>query len=95
MKVSEIKIEDLVNYTRATGSEEDKLFLKAALDAAKGMITSRTGNTEKELDNHAEFCIAVYAIVADMFDNRSMNAETAVKNLTVEAILNLHDKNFL
>ena len=95
MKVSDITVIDLVNYTRASDTVEDKKFLEAALVTAKGIIKSRTGNTDKELNEHEEFSIAVFAMVADMYDNRSMSAESVAKNLTVEAILNLHDKNFL
>jgi len=95
VKVSDITVIDLVNYTRADDSEESKKFLEAAFAAAKGIIKSRTGNSDEELDEHEEFSIAVFAMVADMYDNRSMSAESTAKNLTVEAILNLHDKNFL
>lgn len=47
------------------------------------------------MDEYEEISIAVFALVADMYDVRSTTAETATENLTVKAILNLHDKNFL
>ena len=96
MKVSEITINDLADYVRADGTEPaTNNFLAAALSAAKGYITNRTSLTDVEMDEYEEISIAVFALVADMYDVRSTTAETATENLTVKAILNLHDKNFL
>ena len=95
MKVSEITINDLADYVRADGTEPaTNNFLAAALSAAKGYIKNRTSLTDVEMDEY-EISIAVFALVADMYDVRSTTTETATENLTVKAILNLHDKNFL
>lgn len=96
MKVSEITTNDLADYVREDGTEPvTNNFLAAALAAAKGYIKNRTSLTDVEMDEYEEISIAVFALVADMYDVRSTTAETATENLTVKAILNLHDKNFL
>lgn len=96
MKVSEIQISDLANYVRADEKEPSTAkFLAAAFAAAKGYIKGHTALTDEEMDRYEEISIAVFAIVADMYDVRSTTAETTAENKTVKAILNLHDKNFV
>lgn len=95
MKVSDITTQDLADYTRADNTAEDTKFFEAAFIAAKNYIMGRTGIGEEELNEHEEFSIAIFCLVADMYDNRSINAEGSEPNRTVEAIINMHDKNFL
>ena len=50
---------------------------------------------EKKTGTGEEISIALFAIVADMYDVRSTTADTTAENKTVSAILHLHDKNFI
>ena len=96
MKVSDITEKDLADYARVDITDTIEYgFFKAAFIAAKNYIMGRTGISEEELNEHEEFSIAIYCLVADMYDNRSINAEGGEPNRTVEAIINMHDKNFL
>lgn len=96
MKVSDITTADLSDYVRADGTDETTVkFLAAALAAAKGYIKGHTSLTDDEMDEYEEISIAVFAIVADMYDVRSTTADTTAENRTVKAILNLHDQNFI
>lgn len=96
MKVSDITTADLADYVRADGTNDTTVkFLAAALAAAKGYIKGHTSLTDDEMDEYEEISIAVFAIVADMYDVRSTTADTTAENKTVSAILHLHDKNFI
>lgn len=95
MKVSEITVNELLEYCRADADAETERFLQAALHAAKSYIKSRNGIDDSYMDNYDELSIAVFALVADMYDNRSMTIGSGQENPTVTAILKLHDMNFL
>ena len=95
MRVSDITTSDLADYVRADGTDEVTEKFLAALAAAKGYIKSHTALTDCEMDEYEEISIALFAIVADMYDVRSTTADTTAENKTVSAILHLHDKNFI
>lgn len=95
MRISEISISDLVDYCRAEDGADTALFLYAALGAAKGYIKSRNGIDDAYMDAHEELTIAVLALVADMYDNRSLTIAGGKENPTITAILKMHDKNFI
>lgn len=91
MKVSEITTEDLANYLRLIDVDENETkFLSDALESAKSFIKSDTG--VKDLDEAEDFVMAIFVLVADMYDNRSLYAPTKHKNLAVEEVLSHHRK---
>lgn len=97
MKVSEITKEDIANYIRdidLTDPAEDK-FIAAIQEAAIAYINNRLNVTTEKLDQWPEMAIAVFALCADMYDNRSTIIESGTPNQTVESIINMHDYNFL
>lgn len=97
MKVSEITKEDIANYIRdidLTDPAEDK-FIAAIQEAAIAYINNRLNVTTEKLDQWPEMAIAVLALCADMYDNRSTTVESGTPNQTVESIINMHDYNFL
>jgi hypothetical protein len=65
------------------------------LAAANAYLRSYTGLSDDEIDGHAEFVIAVYVLVQDMYDNRVMNVDKNNVNRTVETILNMHRVNYV
>lgn len=95
MKVSEIAVQDCLEYCRAEADAETERFLQNALQAAKNYIKSRNAIDDAYMDQHEELSIVVFILVADMYDNRSMTVANGKENPTATTILKLHDKNFL
>ena len=93
MKVSEIKIKDLMDYIRP--DEYDEAGFENILSAVKGFIKSYTGLDDEQIDEHEEFYIAVMILAADMYDNGALYVNTSNLNKTVETILNMHSVNSL
>lgn len=100
-KVSEITIDELVDYMRLSEvSEEEKIGLKTYLNIAKNYISNYTGILEKSdnekeetLDSYSDFVIVVYVLCQDMYDNRIMYVDNKSINKTVQTILDMHTRN--
>ena len=98
MKVSEISVNNLVEYLRLSTEELTKQEtdqLNALLTAAKEFILSYTGINAENLDEHEDFVIAVYILVQDMHDNRTLYIDRKNLNYVVQTILNMHSINLL
>lgn len=97
-RVSEITNKELANYLRLTFeylSEDEKSELDVMLDVAKKFIKSYTGLTDEQIEDHEDFVIVVYVLVADMYDTRSMYVDKSNVNRVVETILGMHCVNLL
>lgn len=95
-KVSEIKAEDIASYIRLDEvSEDDTKTLNDLIAISKAFIQNYTGHTEKELDDYPDFAIVVYILCQDMWDNRTMYADSKDLNNTVQSILAMHSVNLL
>lgn len=102
-KVSEITVDDIINYLRLTEvSQDERSELELYLKIAKNYIENYTGipqeseNGEEEtLDSYSDFIIVVYVLCQDMYDNRTMYVEGKNINITVKTILDMHTRNNL
>lgn len=95
-KVSEITTNDLADYLRIYELDEDEAnTLNNLLNIAISYIMSYTGHTKEELDNYSDFVIAVFVLVQDMFDNRTLYVDTTNINKVVDTILSMHSVNLL
>ena len=103
-KVSEITIQDVVNYLRLTDYEESDI--DTYLNIAKNYISNYTGIPEADedeeedegidtLDTYADFVIVVYILCQDMYDNRCMYVNSGNINKVVQTILDMHTRNNL
>lgn len=110
MKVSEIKVNDIIRYVR---EEPDNLTAEELQDfnnyllTAKSFISSCTGIPitpitdpvtllpGKCLDDYEDFYIVVMVLCQDMYDNRSMYVEKTNLNKVVDTILGMHCTNLL
>jgi len=93
-KVSEITVSDIANYLRLTEvSEADNGFIQNCIDVAKEYIKNYTG--KEELDDNADFVIAVYLLCQDMYDTRTIHIESDKLNTVFETILGFHRVNLL
>ena len=96
--VSEITVKTLANYLRldyGNLDEDEILELATFLQAAIRFICDYTGLSEADLDEHETFIIAVFVLVQDMYDNRSLYVDKSHLNRVVETILGMHSVNLL
>ena len=96
MKVSEITLEYIIEYTRIDVPDEtEQKLLDAIKAAAVSYASSYTGLNPEELDQHEDIAIAVLALISDMYDNRSVSVKETGVNRIVESILGMHSVNLL
>ena len=98
MKVSEITVKNLADYLKLdyqSLSEEEILELAAFLQASQSFISDYTGLTPTQIDTRESFVIAVYVLVQDMYDNRTLYVDKSNLNRVVETILGMHSVNLL
>lgn len=102
MKVSEITINDVVEYLRLEDGEYTDANIQTLLDTAKVFIEGYTGipltttdETVKTLDDYEDFYIVVMVLCQDMYDNRSYYVDKNNLNKVVDTILGMHSVNLL
>lgn len=95
-KISEITINDLVDYLRLTelDSSQEQL-LTTILAAATNYIVGVTGLSIEQLDNYPDLTLALYALAQDMYDNRTYYVDRSNISDTVSTILNMYRTNLL
>ena len=91
MTVSDITIEDVAEYLRTS----DTTQLQIMLDSAKSYVKSYTGLTDEEIDSHEDISHAIFVLVSDMYDNRSIEVKSDKANIVVSTILNMYCANLL
>lgn len=91
-KVSDITYLDVGDYIRVDGEQNT---LETLLNVAKEYIKSYTGLNDTEIDEHADFVIAVLILCQDMYDNRTMYVDKDNVNKVVDTILGMHSVNLL
>lgn len=95
-KVSDITVQALAGYLRiADPSDDDRTLLAAIIKAVPAYMGKYTGLGAADLDKSPDFVIAALCLAQDMYDNRSIYADTNKPNLTVQSILDMHSVNLL
>ena len=95
-KISEISQTDLVDYLRISELDSSQVQLLSTIQAAAtNYIVGVTGLTLEQLDNYPDLTIALYALVQDMYDNRTIYVDKANISDTVSTILNMYRTNLL
>lgn len=90
-KVSEITTNDIANFIRLGEVDDaDTQLLETLLIIAKDYIINYTALTD--LDEYADLIIAVYILVQDMWDNRTMYVDKGNPNKVVQTILDMHTR---
>lgn len=95
MKVSEVKVSDVVGYMKLEEDEYKPEEIQTLIDISRSFIKSYTGLDELSIDEHADFVIVVYVLCQDMHDNRSLYVDKSNLNKVVETILGMHCVNLL
>lgn len=92
--ISDITIDDVKNYLRLSEStDSDNKLLTSIMSAAKEYIKDYTG--VDDVDSKEAFCIVYYALIQDMWDNRSLYVSDDKVSEVVGSILGLHSVNLL
>ena len=95
-KISEITIDDLVDYLRLPDVDSAQLTLLTTIKAAAiNYIVGVTNLSLAVLDNYPDLTLALYALVQDMYDNRAIYVDKANISDTVSTILNMYRTNLL
>lgn len=95
-KVSDITVQALADYLRiADPSDADNTLLAAIIKAVPAYMSKYTGLSAADLDKSSDMVIAALCLAQDMYDNRSIYADTNKQNLTVQSILDMHSVNLL
>lgn len=95
MKVSEITVNNVVEYLRLEDGEYNEAEIENLLNVAKQFVKSYTGLTDEEIDQHEDFYIVIMILCQDMYDNRSYYVDKNNLNKVVETILGMHSVNLL
>lgn len=93
MKVSEIGIENLVEYMRLDDYKEEEI--EPLLTASRAFVRSYTELSDEEIDKHEDFYIVIMILCQDMYDNRVLYPDKNNLNKVVDTILGMHRKNLL
>lgn len=95
-KISEITLEDLVDYLRITELDSSQEQLLTTIKAAAiNYIVGVTALSVEQLDNYPDLTLALYALSQDMYDNRTYYVDKANISDTVSTILNMYRTNLL
>ena len=95
-RISEITIDDLVDYLRLPDVDSAQLQLLTTIKAAAiNYIVGVTSLKLEDLDNYPDLTLALYALVQDMYDNRTIYVDKANISDTVSTILNMYRTNLL
>lgn len=102
MKVSEVTVQNIVDYLKLEEGEYKQEKIQAYIDTAKLFISGYTGipitSTDvaiKTLNNYDDFVIVIYVLCQDMHDNRSLYVDKSNLNKVVDTILGMHSINLL
>ena len=96
MKVSEITAQDVLDLARIDADATDKgLIEKMFRPAAITHIQGYCGLSADEMDKYADLPIAVCALCAHMYDNRSMVVDSEKENRVVREIMEKYSKNLI
>ena len=95
-KVSDITVDDVVDYIRLVDyTEDDTNTLNNLIGIAKTFIMNYTGHTLEDLDNYQDFIIVVLILCQDMWDNRTLYVDKGNLSYPVDTILGMHSVNLL
>lgn len=95
-KISEITINDLVDYLRIPELYDSEIQLLTTIKAAAiNYIVGVTALTVEQLDNYPDLTLALYILAQDMYDNRTIYVDKANISDTVSTILNMYRTNLL
>ena len=95
-KISEVEINDLVDYLHLPELDGSQMQLLTTIKAAAtSYILGVTGLSLLQVDLYPDLTLAFYALCQDMYDNRAIYVDKANISDTVSTILNMYRTNLL
>lgn len=96
-KISEIVVDDIIDYLRISEtSEKEEKYLKTILNVSKEYIRKYTGYDKiDDLDKYPDLVIVVFVLCQSMYDDRAYYIDNTNVNKVVQSILDLHSRNLL
>ena len=94
MKVSELTLDNIKQYLRIDGNDDD-ILLNALRDAAVQYCTSYMGCTTEDLNKYDDVTIVVLALISDSYEVRQFTTSTVTLNPIMQGVLDLHCSNFI
>lgn len=98
MKVSEITLEQVLDYLRIDdASEIEESEVEMFMDSAKATILATTGLTQEQVDEHADLVHPYFLLISDQFDNRNgiIENKTATVNHSIMETIRRHAINYV
>lgn len=96
MKASEITSKEVIILSRIDEDAPDLYLIDSMfLPAAKAHIRGIVGMTDEELDQYEDIPIAICALCAHFYDNRSVEIASEKVNQVVADIIGKYDKNLI
>ena len=92
MKLSELTPEIISEYVHIDPADP---LIPSMTAAAGAFVKSFTGLSDEEIDEHEDITIAALTIIADMYDQRTIQVVYDNVNWTAISILSLHADNYL
>lgn len=93
-RVSDITAADLAEYIRIPDPDSsDTQLLNNLLGVSMSFIEDYTGVSD--LDAYQDFVAAVFILVQDMWDTRTLYVDKTNLNQVVDRILGMHTVNYL
>jgi len=94
MKISEITIDIVKQYSRIENNDDD-IILAIILASAKSHILSTIGITEAIADTKSDLALALLVLCNDMYEHREYIVENSKVNIVVKSIIDKYSINLL
>ena len=96
MKISEVTVQDLVNYAHEDAEDlELHGTFNTMLIACKAYIKGYTGLTDEQMETKEDLTIALMVLVNEMYENRIYTVKDDKVNVVIKSILDMHSINLL
>lgn len=96
MKISELTADIIKDYCGISDNDSDDIIMDTLFPAAKEYITSYTGLSETQCEEHEDLTLALMILVNDMYSEREGTISVHKKvSPTVSTILGMHAVNYL
>lgn len=96
MKISEITVQDLIEYARECNDDQEIIkSFNNILVASKAYIKGYTGLSEEQMDTKEDLTIALMVLANEMHENRIFTVKDDKVNVVIKSILDMHSINLL
>lgn len=96
MKISEITVNDLIEYAREDETNEEIInTFTTILSSIKAYIKNYTGLTDEQIDDKEDITMVIFVLSNEMYENRLFTVNENNVNKVISNILDMHSINLL